>query len=136
MRPLRIAVDFDGTLVDHQFPDIGPEVPGAFDWLRKFREAGAVLILWTMRSTDRQKDGDVLDPAVQFCRQRGIEFDGVNFGPGDRSWTNSPKVYAHVYIDDAAMGFPLRENPRSGGRPFADWEVIGPAVMKMIEGRA
>ncbi len=56
---LYIAVDFDGTIVDHQFPEIGKAVPGAFDWLKRFKEAGATLILWTMRS-DGQEYGDVL----------------------------------------------------------------------------
>ena len=45
-----IAVDFDGTIVDHVFPEIGAAVPGAFKWLKRFKEAGATLILWTMRS--------------------------------------------------------------------------------------
>jgi hypothetical protein len=69
-----IAVDFDGTLAEHQYPDIGPEVPGAFAWLRKFREAGANLILWTMR--DNGDRGQTLDEAIGRCRTRGIEFWG------------------------------------------------------------
>lgn len=128
-----IAVDFDGTIVDHRFPDIGAPCPGAFEWLRKFKEAGASLILWTMRSADRRKGGDVLAPAVEFCRERGVEFIGVNENPTQKEWTASPKAYAHLYIDDAAFGCPLRVNPRMDGRPFVDWDVVGPAVIKMIE---
>ena len=126
-----IAVDFDGTIVDHRFPDIGSPVPGALEWLRAFKEAGATLILWTMRS-DGQESGDVLTQAVEFCRSNGVEFDFANEHPQD--WTTSPKAYAHVYIDDAAFGCPLRKNPRCGGRPFVDWDVVGPSVMEMIQG--
>lgn len=126
-----IAVDFDGTIADHEFPDIGKPVPGAFEWLKRFQEAGADLILWTMRS-DGQDVGDVLTDAVDFCRDNGIEFAFVNENP--QSWTTSQKAYAHAYIDDAAVGCPLHENPRMGGKPFVDWDVVGPCVMAMIEG--
>lgn len=129
-----IAIDFDGTLVDHRFPDIGDEVPGAFDWLKRFQEAGARLILWTMRS-DGREHGDVLSSAVEFCRARGIEFWAVNGNPQQSSWTQSPKCYAHAYIDDAAIGCPLRELPRSGAKPAVDWDKIGPIVLAMISGK-
>ena len=125
-----IAIDFDGTLVDHRFPDIGEPVPGAIEWCKRFQEAGAKLILWTMRS-DGQADGDVLSQAVQFCLDSGLEFDFVNEHPQD--WTTSPKAYAHVYIDDAAYGCPLRRNPKAGGRSYVDWDVVGPDVLVMIE---
>lgn len=134
-----IAVDFDGTIVDHRFPDIGAESPGAFRWLKQWQEAGAKLILWTMRSDDRQgegpENGPVLSDAVEFCRKNGVEFWAVNSNPQQCSWTRSPKVYAHLYVDDAAFGVPLRENPRSGGRPMVDWDVVGPAVLAMIQGK-
>jgi len=126
-----IAVDFDGTIVDHQFPGIGDPVPGAFEWLARFQEAGADLILWTMRSDGQQECGDVLTEAVVYCRVMGIEFACVNENP--QPWTTSPKAYAHVYIDDAAAGCPLRANPRMGGRPYVDWDQIGPYVMRLIE---
>ena len=126
-----IAIDFDGTLVDHRYPDIGAEVPAAFEWCRQLAAAGAKLILWTMRS-DSVKAGPVLTDAVAFCRERGVEFAGVNVNPG-QDWSTSPKAYAHVYVDDAAFGCPLRDNPRAGGRPYADWERIGPAVMALVE---
>lgn len=125
-----IAVDFDGTIVDHRFPDIGNPVPGSFEWLKRFKAAGAKLILWTMRS-DGQSYGDVLSSAVAFCRGNGVEFDFVNENP--QPWTTSPKAYAHVYIDDSAACCQLKDNPRSGGRPYVDWDVVGPAVMKLIE---
>jgi hypothetical protein len=84
-----------------------------------------------MRS-DGQKHGDALTQAVEFCRQNGVEFAGVNTNPGQERWTLSPKAYCQLYIDDAALGCPLRENPKMGGRPFVDWSQVGPMVMERI----
>lgn len=126
-----IAVDFDGTIAENRFPDIGREVPGAFDWMKRFVEAGAKLVLYTMRS-DGQKYGDVLTKAVEFCRERGIEFYGVNTNPDQGSWTSSPKAYAQIYIDDAAAGCPLAESKEMGCRPYVDWEAVGPLVLSQI----
>lgn len=134
-----VAVDFDGTIVDHQFPSVGPPVPGAFEWLKRFEAAGAKLILWTMRSPGRESlesgtlEGDVLQDAVDFCKANGIEFWGINENPDQHTWTASPKAYAHVLIDDAAFGCPLRGDKRMGGRPMVDWDLVGPAVLAMIE---
>lgn len=125
-----IAVDFDGTIVTHNYPDIGKCV-GAIPWLKKFSEAGAELILWTMRC-DSKSQGPVLTDAVEFCEQRGVRFFGVNSNPSQGSWTMSPKAYANIYIDDAAFGCPLVEP--EDGRPYVDWEIVGPAVLKMIRG--
>lgn len=126
-----IAVDFDGTIVEHEFPEIGEAVPGAFRWMKDFQASGAKLILWTMRS-DGEADDLFLSHAVEFCRTNGIEFWGVNRNPEQDDWTTSPKAYAHLYIDDAAHGCPLRVNPRVGGRPFVDWDKVGPKVMKLL----
>lgn len=126
-----IAIDFDGTIVDHRFPDIGVDVPGAFRWMKLWQEAGAKLILWTMRS-DGDNCGPVLTQAVDFCRSKCIEFYGVNENPSQHTWTKSPKVYAHFYVDDSAAGCPLHDNPRLGGRPYVDWDVVGPMVMAQI----
>jgi len=142
---LIIAIDFDGTIVDHRFPDIGMPVPGAIEWMKRFQAAGAKLILFTMRSDLRSEamsdeghkaDRPYLTEAVEYCRAHGVEFWGVNENPEQGSWTLSPKPYAHVYIDDAAFGCPLRESPRMGGRPMVDWSAVGPAVMKMLTGGA
>lgn len=138
-----IAIDFDGTIAEHRFPDIGRSVPGAIEWMREFQEAGAKLILFTMRS-DLRADGmgpegvgpdhDYLRDAVEFCREWGIEFWGVNENPDQGSWTSSPKPYAHVYIDDAAFGCPLRPAFQSS-RPMVDWSIVGPAVLEMIKAK-
>jgi hypothetical protein len=145
MSDLIICVDFDGTLCDHRFPDIGGEVPGAFHWLKQFQAAGAKLILWTMRSDLRnpaddgkgptpgaKADRDYLTAAVEWCRERGVEFWGVNQNPQQHTWTSSPKQYAHIYIDDAALGCPLRDFPRMGSRPVVDWSRVGPLVMERL----
>jgi FMN phosphatase YigB (HAD superfamily) len=128
-----IAIDFDGTLCDHRFPEIGNEVPEAFKYLKEFQEAGAKLVLWTMRSDGREDGFNPLTEAIEWCKERGIEFWSHNSNPEQSSWTSSPKCYAHLYIDDAAFGCPLKTNPRSGGRPFVDWNVVGPMVMEMIQ---
>jgi hypothetical protein len=128
-----VAIDFDGTIVDHRYPDIGSPVPGAIEWMKKFQEAGAQLILWTMRSGDRDDGTDPLAEAVEYCRSNGVEFFGVNRNPTQAKWTRSPKAYAHCYIDDAAIECPLRDNPRMGGRPYVNWDIVGPRVLEMIE---
>jgi hypothetical protein len=122
-----ICIDFDGTLCEHRYPDIGNEVPGAFDWMKKFQAAGAKLILFTMRS-DSERSGPTLTQAVEWCRARGIEFCGVNTNPEQKEWTDSPKAYGNVYIDDAAACCPLRPSARMDGRPMVDWRIVGPAV--------
>ena len=66
------AIDFDGTIVTHTFPRMGEAVPGAFETMRDLQEEGHQLILYTMRS------GGYLEDAVEFCREKGIEFWGVN----------------------------------------------------------
>lgn len=127
-----IAVDFDGTIVEHKFPGIGAPVPGALEYLKQFKEDGAKLILWTMRS-DGSEYGDVLQEAVDYCRENGLEFDHINENPQD--WTTSNKAYAHVYIDDAAFGCPLIQP--AGRRPYVNWEKVGLTVLAMInEGRS
>lgn len=120
-----VGVDFDGTLVEHQYPRIGPEVAGAFEWLHRLQGAGVRLMLWTMR------DNQTLTEAVVYCASRGIQFWGVNVNPEQAGWTSSRKQFAHLYIDDAAAGCPL--TTREGvERPFADWNVIGPMVWDIL----
>lgn len=136
---LIIAVDFDGTIVEHCFPEIGKPAPGAFRVLRKLQDAGHRLILYTMRSDliadawseeGHKADREYLTEAVEFCRENGVEFWAVNKNPEQGSWTLSPKPYAQIYIDDAAFGCPLRENP--SGRPFVDWGLIEKAFFKPL----
>lgn len=112
-----IAVDFDGTIVFHEYPEIGEEVPFAISTLEALQDAGHDLILHTMRS------GKELQDAVKFLELRGISLFGVNSNPTQSKWTSIPKSYANLYIDDAALGCPLlrtKEQPR----PFVDWQEI------------
>lgn len=126
-----IAIDFDGTIADHIYPDCGEPVPGAIEWIKKFIEAGAKIILWTMRSDHIH--GPTLTDAIQFCNDNGIELFGVNNNPFQSDWTTSPKAYANLYIDDLAFGCPLKENPRYGGQPYVDWDIVGPATLKILQ---
>lgn len=73
-----IAVDFDGTIVENAYPDIGKPIPDAIKWLKRWQELGAKLVLWTARNDGRPDHGDVLTQALEFCKSHGIEFYGVN----------------------------------------------------------
>lgn len=114
-----IAVDFDGTIVRHDFPRIGAEAPNAFKVLRKLQEGGHKLILLTMRC------GKELNDALVFCADRGVKFWAVNENPEQSGWTSSRKVYANLYIDDLALGAPMYNGT-------VDWH----AVEQMLYGGA
>lgn len=98
---MRIAVDFDGTIVEHKYPDIGAEIPFAIKTLKLLQKEGHQLILWTVR------EGELLQDAVKYCQKRGLHFFAVN--------TNSPneepnclnysrKIRADLFIDNANLG--------------------------------
>ncbi len=112
-----VAVDFDGTCVTHEYPEIGMEVPNAVNVLKKLNENGVRIILWTIRS------GEYLQDAVNWFTARGIKLWAVNKNPQQRFWSKSPKAYAPAYIDDAAIGCPV-VYPENGNRPYADWFAI------------
>lgn len=114
-----IGIDFDGTCVKHAYPNIGDDI-GAVPVLKEFIRQGHKLILITMRS------GELLDNAVQWLKERGIELYGVNHNPDQDSWTKSPKIYAQLYIDDAGLGCPTNFDQRTG-RTYVDWRVIAQA---------
>lgn len=97
---LRIAVDFDGTIVEHRYPDIGEIIPGAFEVLRELQEKGHKLILWTVR------DGIDLQAAVDFCLDHGIMFYAVNESYPNEEFNKyiSRKVDADIFIDDRNVG--------------------------------
>lgn len=129
-----ICVDFDGTVVDHRYPYVGDPVPMAVEWLQRWAELGAKLILFTMRS-DGEDGEDLLQDAVRYYAKNDIPLFGINHNPDQDSWTSSPKAYAHIYIDDAAYGCPLVHLP-TFKKPCVDWRVVGPAVEKqLLEGR-
>lgn len=101
---MRIAVDFDGTIVENRFPEIGEERPFALEVLKKFREEEHhVLILWTVRN------GAYLEDALRWCEERGLVFDAVNEhyledGESFSAEDFSHKVNAHLFIDDRNIG--------------------------------
>ena len=132
-KKIRLAIDFDGTLVEHKYPDLGREVPGAFRWLKEFKDAGAILALWTMRSdaSDYGRNAPALKQAVEFCFAHGIEFDFVNLDEDQKFWTHSPKLLASYYIDDRAIGCPLW-TPAGFKSPVVDWDKVGPIVMEIL----
>ncbi len=125
-----ICIDFDGTVVDHRYPYVGDPVPLAIDWLQRWQELGAKLILFTMRS-DNGAGQDLLSDAVNYLRENSIELFGINQNPDQLSWTDSPKAYAHLYIDDAAFGCPLI-HLATFNKPCVDWREVGPAVEKLL----
>lgn len=97
----KIAVDFDGTIVEDAYPRIGKSKTFAFETLKQLQSEGYRLILWTYRH------GKHLEEAVDFCRKNGIEFYAVNssfegeiFDAADAS----RKIDADWFIDDRNLG--------------------------------
>lgn len=104
-----IAVDFDGTIVEHKYPYIGKEIPFAVMTLKTLQKEGHNLILWSVR------EGGLLDEAVAWCRERGLEFYAVNRDHPDeisKPVDGGRKLSVDMFIDDRSVG----------GLP--DWGVI------------
>lgn len=112
-----IAVDFDGTIVEHKYPAIGREIPFAIETLKKLREDRHKLILWSVR------EGKLLEEAVDFCRERGLEFYAVNKDYPEEEQEHkhySRKLKADLFIDDRNLG----------GLP--DWGTIYEMITKRL----
>ena len=112
-----IAIDFDGTCVTHEYPKVGKDI-GAVPVLKKLREKGHLLILHTMRFEETERD------AINWFIANDILLYGVNRKEIQWRWSKSPKIYANLYIDDAALGCPLKTDPELSDRPFVDWEAV------------
>ena len=99
---MKIAVDFDGTIVEHRYPDIGPERPFAVETLKMLQAERHLIILWSVR------EGKLLDDAVEWCRQRGLEFYAVNRDYPEETLKGNPsytrKLKVDVFIDDRNLG--------------------------------
>jgi len=97
---IKIAVDFDGTIVEHEYPAIGKEKLFAFQTLKELEKLGAMIILWTFRT------GKELDEAVDYCRKNGLEFYAVNKNYPEEIFDESVsrKINADIYIDDKNIG--------------------------------
>ena len=113
-----IAIDFDGTIVEHKYPAIGRELPFAIDTLKKLSNERHKLILWTVR------EGRLLEEALAFCHERGLDFYAVNRDyPEESEERNnhfSRKLKADVFIDDRNLG----------GLP--DWGTIYEMINKRL----
>lgn len=114
-RRLILAIDFDGTCVEHNFPFIGPALPGAFETLKRFQQKGDRLILWTCR------EKMYLQEAITYCKINGIEFEEHNKNAVEHDYDKSRKIYADLYIDDRMVG------------GFPGWDVVEAFVDKLRE---
>ena len=131
---MTINLDFDGTVVSHDFPKIGKDI-GAVPVLKKLVEQDHKLILFTMRS-DRDSLGDTGDNSIKDVKGRflgeamdwfednGIPLYGVQTDPNQHKWTTSPKSYASLMIDDSSLGCPLKVDKNISKRPFVDWKRV------------
>ena len=119
-----IGLDFDGSCVRHgDFPEIGPDI-GAVQWIKLWVDAGARIICWTVRA------GEHLKPAVKWFEDNDIELWGVNENPEQAGWSKSPKAHCHLFVDELAFGAPLIY-PKNG-RPYLNWDIVGPAVLAQL----
>ncbi len=93
-----IAVDFDGTLVDHEYPRIGALKEGGREALKAFKKAGHKIVIWTCRSGESEAE------VRRFLIDNGIPFDSINT-PAPGTDLSTRKIYADIYIDDKGMRF-------------------------------
>lgn len=131
---MTINIDFDGTCVTHEFPNIGKSI-GAEKVLKKLVDNGHQLILFTMRG-DRFEAKNPNDPTIQdvvglfltqavdWFGQNDIPLYGIQSNPTQHNWTTSPKSYAELMIDDSALGCPLKFDEQISSRPFVDWVEV------------
>lgn len=132
---MNIVIDFDGTCITHEFPKVGKEI-GAVRVLKLLVENGHNLILFTMRSDSEkgtfkgskkfpeETGGPYLTDAVNWFKKHHIPLYGIQSNPDQKSWTTSPKPYGSVYIDDNALGCPLKYEESLSDEPFVDWETV------------
>lgn len=98
---ISLAVDFDGTLVEDKFPEIGTAKPEVVELIKELQELGVHTVLWTCRK------GDMLPPAVEWCKQHGLSFDSVNENLPEvkEKWGgDTRKVMVDYYFDDKNLG--------------------------------
>ena len=112
-----IVIDCDGTVMTHDYPKIGKDI-GAVPVLKELVDNKHQLILFTMRS------GKKLDNAVNWFKENEIPLFGIQTNPSQHEWTDSPKAYGNLIIDDAAAFAPLRLDLSYSNRPFIDWDKM------------
>ena len=112
---MNIAVDFDGTIVEDQYPAIGEEIPFALDTLKMLIADRHKVILWSCR------EGQLLEDAVEWCRERGVEFYAVN-----RDYPEEKKEWNNHFSRNTMQPFkplPIRDVPSEG--PLRFWLLAG-----------
>jgi len=127
-----IAVDFDGTIVDNRLPKIGPELPHAVECLfRLQKEEQHQIILWTVR------EGDLLEEAIDWCKQRGLVFYAVNKNFPEDKTLGTRKLKADLYIDDLNLGgipdWELIYRMVKANQPFRNYEEVYRSAFKVQE---
>ena len=126
---MNIYLDFDGTVVEHDYPEIGKLNPGALEVIKKLQDAGHTIILNTMRV--EFNDG-TLEEAIDFINLNR-EVTGINISRytenkiHPRNW-NSDKIENEIYIDDIAANIPLIKASMVNGY-MVDWIKIESQLM-------
>jgi hypothetical protein len=127
-----IGIDFYGTCVTHDYPEMGKDI-GAVPVLKSLVDKGHKLILFTMRSDKENADTEqYLTDAANWFKENDIPLFGIQTNPTQHTWTNSPKAYCDLYIDDSALGCPIKYDTQLSAKPFVDWLV----VQKLLEQKA
>lgn len=112
-----IAVDFDGTIVEHKYPQIGAPIPFALETLLQLQKEQHILILWTVR------EGRLLQEAIEYCASKGVQFYAANSNYPEEDRAKAPrKLMADLFIDDRNLG----------GLP--DWGIIYQVIQAKAKG--
>lgn len=113
-----IAVDFDGTIVEHKYPKIGAPIPFAIETLLQLQKEHHTLILWSVR------EGKYLEQAIEYCASKGLEFYAANSNYPEEDRSSAPrKLMADLFIDDRNLG----------GLP--NWGIIYQMVQAQAQGK-
>ena len=118
-----IAIDFDGTCVTNDFPKIGKDI-GAVPVLKELVRNKHKIILLTNRS------GKELTEAINWFAQNSLPLFGINKNPIQWKFSKSPKIYADLYIEDRALGCPLKTDSSLSNKPFVDWSSVAHLLME------
>lgn len=122
-----LAIDFDGTLCEHTYPNIGEPIVQAIETLKRLRESkGVKLILWTCR------EGIFLERAVQWCHKYGLFFDAINTNIGPTIGFGHPKICADLYLDDRSPGWRDLDDVSRWNRIAAEVVELGEHNLKNV----
>jgi len=134
IEPKIFLIDFDGTCTANNFPHIGKEI-GAVPVLKRLIDSGHKLILFTMRSDNKNKtnstdplipamNGQFLTEAVNWFKKNDIPLYGIQTDPNQKTWTDSPKAFGDYIIDDTCLFAPLIYDETMSSKPFIDWVKV------------